>query len=88
MEPPLLCRVPGARLRVPNDAGPAQAQVQEPAQVPLVRERRELMSTIYEITVVSAEEPRPTKPSRVHSAKWRASSASCPSGFQRAMSLA
>ena len=39
-----------------HDAGAVQGQ--DPAQVPLVRARRELMSTIYEITVVSADEPK------------------------------
>ncbi|MFT3925637.1 MAG: FAD:protein FMN transferase [Myxococcales bacterium] len=41
-----------------RDAGAAEVAGQPPAQVPLVRERRELMSTIYEISVVSSDDSR------------------------------
>jgi len=46
-----------AREEAPKLA-PPQAAESASAQVPLVRERRELMSTIYEISVAAADEPR------------------------------
>ena len=55
-----------AALPAPSDAGAKQVQAPGPAEVPLVRERRQLMSTIYEITVVSSED------AKVHEAIARA----------------
>ncbi len=47
-----------ARESTPGDAGVRAKATPEPAPAPLVKERRQLMSTVYEITVVSAEEAR------------------------------
>jgi thiamine biosynthesis lipoprotein len=44
--------------RSARDAGPQAVVAQTPPSVPLVKERRELMSTIYEITVVSSDEAK------------------------------